>query len=202
MTPTLGNPGPLGLLAFSLTTILLSLVNAGVLPAGGEPVVIPLALAFGGIAQLIAGILEFKTGNSFGMTAFVAYGAFWIWFGLLLFFAGNHLIDLSKAGPTIGVALLLWGAMSFGLWLCTFRIHFALWLTFLLILPTFVCLGLGAMGNPNLTHLGGWGGLATGIVAGYTGLATLYNIVAGRDIAPLGKALISHARPGQDPTNA
>ena len=195
MQPTLGNPGPLGLLAFSVTTCLLSLINAGILPPGGEQVVIPLALAFGGFAQLIAGILEFKTGNTFGLTAFVAYGAFWLWFGLLLLLAGNHMLDLSKAGPTVGVALLLWGAMSFGLWLCTFRINFSLWLTFLLILPTFLCLGLGAMGNPNLTILGGWGGLATGIVAGYTGLATLYNLVAGRDIAPLGKALISNDRP-------
>jgi hypothetical protein len=80
------NPAPLGLMGFGLTTVLLSSINAGVLlssinagllPATGEPVVIPLAMAFGGTAQIIAGIMEFKTGNVFGATAFTSYGAFW-----------------------------------------------------------------------------------------------------------------------------
>src|SRR3954463_1381760 len=88
------NPAALGLVAFGLTTVLLSLINAGVLPAGGEPVVIPLALAFGGLMQVFAGSFEFKLGNTFGMTAFLSYGAFWWWFALLLLFGHNHLIDL------------------------------------------------------------------------------------------------------------
>jgi succinate-acetate transporter protein len=66
---------------------LLSLINAGILPAGGEPVVIPLALAFGGLIQIFAGVFEFSLANTFGMMAFLAYGAFWWWFALLLLFA-------------------------------------------------------------------------------------------------------------------
>src|SRR3546814_10633034 len=88
------NPAALGLVGFGLTTVLLSLINAGLLPAGGEPVVIPLALAFGGLIQIIAGIFEFRVRNTFGMTAFLSYGAFWWWFALLLLFAGNGVIDL------------------------------------------------------------------------------------------------------------
>src|SRR5579871_771455 len=102
----LANPAPLGLIGFGLTTVLLSSINAGLLPAAGEPVVIPLAMAFGGTAQLIAGIMEFRVNNTFGTTAFVAYGAFWWWFALLLLFGGNHLIDLKDAGSSIGMALI------------------------------------------------------------------------------------------------
>ena len=81
--------------------MLLSLVNAGVLPAGGEPVVIPLALAFGGLMQIFAGAFEFKLGNTFGMTAFLSYGAFWWWFAFLLLFAHNQL-DRPIAGRSDG----------------------------------------------------------------------------------------------------
>ncbi len=142
-SPTQANPGPLGLVAFGVTTLLLSFVNAKVLPAGGEAVVLPLAFAFGGSTQFAAGLLEFKTGNTFGMTAFMSYGAFWIWFALLLFLNGAGVLNLSMAGPTVGVALLMWGALSFGFWISTFRFHFCLWLTFLLLVVTFVLLGLG-----------------------------------------------------------
>src|ERR1700761_4525816 len=120
--PSSPNPAALGLVGFGLTTVLLSLVNAGVLPAGGEGVVIPLALAYGGLIQIIAGIFEFRVGNTFGMTAFLSYGAFWWWFALLLIFAHGGMIDLSRAGPTVGVALLLWGVLTLYLWVGTFRL--------------------------------------------------------------------------------
>src|SRR6185312_817028 len=113
------NPAALGLVGFGLTTVLLSLINAGLLPVGGEPVVLPLAIAFGGTAQIIAGIMEYRLANTFGATAFTAYGAFWWWFALLLLFNGNRIIDLSGAGPTVGAALLLWGLFTFGLWIAT-----------------------------------------------------------------------------------
>lgn len=92
----LANPAPLGLICFGLTTVLLSLINAGILPKTGENVVIPLALAFGGTIQVIAGMMEFRTGNTFGMTAFMSYGAFWWWFALLLMLApitSSHLTE-------------------------------------------------------------------------------------------------------------
>ena len=93
------NPAPLGLIGFGLTTVLLSSINAGLLPVAGEPVVIPLAMAFGGTAQLIAGIMEFRTGNVFGATAFTSYGAFWWWFALLLLLGDNKLLDLPAPRP-------------------------------------------------------------------------------------------------------
>ncbi|HXQ10982.1 MAG TPA: acetate uptake transporter [Caulobacteraceae bacterium] len=105
------NPAALGLVGFGLTTVLLSLTNAGVLPAGGEAVVMPMALAYGGLIQIIAGLLEFRLGNTFGMTAFLSYGAFWWWFALLGILGKLGLIDLSGAGPTVGVALILWGVL-------------------------------------------------------------------------------------------
>ncbi len=84
------------------------------LPATGEPVVIPLAMAFGGTAQIIAGIMEFKTGNVFGATAFTSYGAFWWWFALLVLLGGNHLLDLSGAGSAIGVCSAAVGRVHAG----------------------------------------------------------------------------------------
>jgi len=122
VTNASADPAALGLVAFGLTTVLLSLINAGVLPKGGEPVVIPLALAFGGLMQIFAGAFEFRLANTFGMTAFLSYGAFWWWFALLLLFSGNHLIDISAAGPTVGAALLLWGVLTLYLWVSTFRL--------------------------------------------------------------------------------
>jgi succinate-acetate transporter protein len=101
-------------MGFGLTTVLLSSINAGLLPVAGEPAVIPLAMAFGGTAQIIAGIMEFKTGNVFGATAFTSYGAFWWWFALLILLGSNHVLDISQAGTTIGVCLLLWGVFTFG----------------------------------------------------------------------------------------
>ncbi|MEP7005255.1 MAG: acetate uptake transporter, partial [Sphingomonas bacterium] len=92
-TAPVANPAALGLVGFGMTTVLLSLINAGVLPAGGEGVVIPMALAYGGLIQIIAGLMEFKLGNTFGMTAFLSYGAFWWWFALLLIFAHIGVID-------------------------------------------------------------------------------------------------------------
>jgi succinate-acetate transporter protein len=186
-----GNPGPSGLVAFGLTTMLLSLINAGVLPAGGEPVVIPLALSFGGVNQLIAGILEFRAGNTFGMTAFLSYGAFWLWFAMLFLFGHRGTLDLSAAGPTMGVALLLWGVLSGGFWISTFRINLVLWLTFLGVVLVFFMLGFASLLHmPALDQLAGWVGILTGFLAAYCGIAQLSNGTFSRTILPLGAALV------------
>ncbi len=183
----LGNPAPLGLIGFGLTTVILSLVNAGVLPQAGEAVVIPLALAYGGLIQLIAGILEFRTGNTFGVVAFLSYGAFWWWFALLLLFAGNGLLDLKGADTTIGATLLAWGVFTMYMWVGTFQLNRALWLVFLTLWITFYLLGLGALfGVAGLSHAGGWVGIACGSLAAYTSFALVTNATAGRDILPTG----------------
>jgi len=181
------NPAGLGLVAFGLTTVLLSLINAGVLPAGGEGVVIPLALAFGGLMQIFAGAFEFKLGNTFGMTAFLSYGAFWWWFAFLLLFAHNHWIDISAAGPTIGVALLLWGVLTLYLWVSTFRLPKILFLIFLTLWVTFGLLGVGAItANAQLTQLGGWLGIVCGSLAIYGSFGIVTNATFGRTVVPLG----------------
>jgi len=183
----LGNPAPLGLVGFGLTTVLLSLINAHILPHGGEDVVIPLALAYGGLIQLIAGILEFRTGNTFGVVAFTSYGAFWWWFALLLLLAGNGLIDISAAGATIGVALLLWGLFTFYMWIATFRLNKAVWWVFLTLWITFVLLGTGAVaGSAAISQIGGWVGILCGGLAMYTSFAEVTNFTFGRTVIPVG----------------
>ena len=189
----LGNPAPLGLIGFGLTTVILSLINAGVLPHAGESVVIPLALAYGGLIQLIAGILEFKTGNTFGVVAFLSYGAFWWWFALLLLFAGNGLIDLQGAESTIATTLLAWGVFTLYMWVATFRLNRALWLIFLTLWITFFLLGFGALFQvPWLSHAGGWLGIVCGSLAAYTSFALVTNSTMGRAVLPTGE----FAKPG------
>ena len=181
------NPAPLGLMGFGLTTVLLSSINAGLLPTAGEAVVIPLAMAFGGTAQIIAGIMEFKTGNVFGATAFTSYGAFWWWFALLILLGGNHVLDLAQAGSTIGVCLILWGMFTLGLWVSTFRLSRLLFAIFLTLWVAFFLLGGGAvLGNPTLHLLGGWVGLVCGALAMYGSFALVTNATFGRDIVPVG----------------
>ena len=181
------NPAALGLAGFGLTTVLLSLINAGVLPSGGEPVVIPLAMAFGGTAQILAGLMEVRVGNTFGMTAFIAYGAFWWWFALLLMLGHNGVLDLKDAGSTIGVALLLWGVFTLYMWIATFRLPRLLFLIFLTLWPTFLLLGLGAlMAAPGTTHMGGWLGLVCGALALYGSFAIVTNSTFGKTVLPLG----------------
>ena len=183
---TAANPAALGLVGFGLTTVLLSLINAGLLPAGGENVVIPLAIAFGGTIQIIAGLLEVKAGNTFGMTAFLSYGAFWWWFALLLIFAHNGILDLKDAGGTVGVALLLWGVFTLYMWVSTFRLSRVLFLIFLTLWITFFLLGVGMLfAMPQVSHLGGWMGVVCGGLAMYGSFAIVTNSTFGRDVLPL-----------------
>ena len=181
-----GNPAPLGLVGFGLTTVLLSCINAGLLPASGEPIVIPLAFAYGGTMQIIAGLLEYREGNTFGTVAFSSYGAFWWWFGLLLLFAGNGLIS-GVNGPTLGIALLLWGLFTFYMWISTFKLNWALWSVFLTLWLTFVLLGLGELGYGTGT-LGGYVGILTGLLAIYTSFAEVTNWAWARTVVPVGSA--------------
>ena len=185
--PKMANPAPLGLVGFGLTTIILSLVNAGVLPPGGEQVVIPLAFAYGGLIQMIAGILEFRTGNTFGTVAFLSYGAFWWWFAFLVLLGGHGILDLSQAGSTIGVALIGWGVFTLYMWIATFRLSKALWWIFLTLWITFFLLGFGALFGKSEMHVaGGWLGLVCGLLAMYTSFALVTNATFGKTVIPVG----------------
>lgn len=185
----IANPGPLGLLGFGLTTCVLSAINAGLLPAEAGAAVVPLAFAYGGIAQIIAGVLEFKVGNTFGMVAFTSYGLFWWWFALLKWTVGAGWL---KAPPASGVAvvLLMWGVLTLLLWIVTFRLNKAVFSIFLLLWVTFFLLAAGDFGY-GTGKLGGYLGLITGIDAMAVAFIEVLNAVAGRVVVPLGEPILS-----------
>lgn len=183
----LANPAPLGLIAFGLTTVILSLINAGILPKGGEPVVLPLAFAFGGLIQMMAGIMEFRAANTFGTVAFLSYGAFWWWFALLVLLGSHGVLDLTQAGSTIAVTLIAWGVFTLYMWIATFRLAKALWCVFLTLWITFFLLGFGdLLGAHNLSIAGGWVGLLCGLLAMYTSFALVTNSTFGKPVLPVG----------------
>ena len=188
VTPKFANPGPLGLAGFGLTTCVLSAINAGLLPHEAVPVVVPLAFAYGGVAQLIAGVLEFRVGNTFGMVAFTSYGLFWWWFALLQWTVGAGWL---KAPPASGVAvvLLMWGILTLLLWLVTFRLNKAVWSIFLLLWITFFLLAAGDFGY-GTGKLGGYLGLVTGIDALLVAFIEVLNATAGRIVIPLGDPIL------------
>ncbi len=181
------NPAPLGLIGFGFTTVMLSLINAGILPKGGEPVVLPLAFVFGGLVQMFAGLMEFRTGNTFGTVAFLSYGAFWWWFAFLILLGSHGVLDLSQAGSTIAATLLLWGVFTLYMWIATFRLAKALWWVFLTLWVTYFLLGFGSLlGKHSLTHAGGLLGLVCGLLAMYTSFALVTNSTFGKNVLPLG----------------
>lgn len=170
--PAVANPGPLGLSAFALTTFVLSSANAGLF--SGAPIVIGLALFYGGLAQLLAGMWEFRTGNTFGATAFSSYGAFWmaVGFSLMPIFGGKNLVELAGGGTALGVFLLGWTVFTFLMFLGTFRQNGALIAVFGFLTLTFLFLTIGALGGSSgMTNFGGWLGLITAVLAWYTALA-------------------------------
>jgi succinate-acetate transporter protein len=178
----LANPAPLGLFGFALTTWLLSMVNAGFLPATSVPLVLAMAFAFGGTAQFAAGLMEMAKGNSFGFAAFCSYGAFWWSFALFAKFFG-----LGVPGAAVGWYLIVWGAFTFAMWIGTFALNRALFLVFLALWPTFMLLGLAPLlAMPELTTLGGYGGLITALLAFYLGAAEIINETHGRALLPIG----------------
>lgn len=184
---TPANPAPLGLVGFGMTTVILSLVNAGALPSGGDNVVIPLAIAFGGSIQLLAGMLEYKNGNTFGTVAFTSYGAFWWWYALLLIFGHTGVVNLQDAGTTIAATLLAWGVFTMYMWVSTFRTTRALQWVFLTLWITFYLLGLGALFDAGvISRIGGWVGLVCGLLACYTSFGLVTNELYGRSVVPLG----------------
>src|ERR1039458_8305394 len=124
--PKVANPAPLGLAGFGLTTVVLSAINAGLLPKEATPAVVPLAFSFGGVAQIITGILEFKNGNTFGTVAFTSYGLFWGGVAFLVCTAGAGWIK-PPAAHAVGATLLMWGVFTFMLWIATFRLSRCVW---------------------------------------------------------------------------
>lgn len=175
----IADPGPLGLAGFGITTVILSLINAGVTSPKAMGVVLGLALVYGGSAQLLAGMWEFRKGNTFGATAFSSYGAFWIAF---------YFIVKSAPGAGLGVFLLMYGILTLFLWFGTFYLNKALFFVFLTLWIAFFLLALNGFGIIS-SQAGGWVGLLCGILALYTCFATVINATAGRTVLPIGKPM-------------
>ena len=182
---TPADPGPLGLGAFAMTTFVLSMFNAKLVSSGGEPVVLGLALAYGGIAQLLAGMWEFRTGNTFGAVAFSSYGAFWISFwALVVFYAPK--IPAADAGHAIGLYLWAWAIFTAYMTVASLRTTGAVALVFVLLTVTFILLGAGnSGGHENVIKWGGYVGLATALAAWYASFAAVTNSTFGRTVLPV-----------------
>jgi uncharacterized protein len=181
----IADPAPLGLAGFALTTFVLSMFNAGLVGKGGLPVVLGLALAYGGGAQLLAGMWEFRKGNTFGATAFSSFGAFWIsYWAYVTFFASK--VPAASAGTAVGLFLIGWGIFTTYMWIASFRTTAAVNLVFLLLAITFFLLGIGeARASTEVVKLGGWFGLATAVAAWYASFAAVTNFTFGREIVPV-----------------
>jgi succinate-acetate transporter protein len=182
---TPADPGPLGLAGFALTTFVLSMFNAGLVDKAGEPVVLGVALAYGGIAQFAAGMWEFRTGNTFGAVAFTSYGAFWVSFwALVTFFAAD--IPPEHAGAAIGLFLISWGIFTAYMFFASLRTTAAVALVFVLLAITYFLLGIGESSESSgLVEIGGWAGILTAIAAWYASFAAVINSTFGRTVLPV-----------------
>ena len=180
------DPAPLGLGAFALTTFVLSVVNAGWVPVTVEPVVFGLALGYGGLAQLLAGMWEFAKGNTFGATAFSSYGAFWLTYWWLT----GH-TDLSKAGADagkgVGLYIIAWGIFTAYMTVAATRTTTAVLAVFVLLTLTFIVLGIGQFATSSgLGKLGGYLGILTALAAWYASFAGVTAFTHKRQLAPVG----------------
>lgn len=184
------DPAPLGLAGFALTTFILGLVNSNVVSGPDVFVVLSVAGAYGGLAQLLAGMWAFVERNTFAAVAFSSYGAFWISFVLLIQF---FLPETAKvhgaltANHAVALYLLCWGFFTFYMWIATFRINVALNLVFLTLWIAYLLLGLGYLGSghPTIMHWGGYVTTACAALAWYVSAAHVINSYLERTVLPL-----------------
>jgi len=186
VAPSLGaqiaDPAPLGLAGFALTTFMLSTFNAGLLPKTAEVAILGVALFYGGIAQLFAGMWEFVKGNTFGALAFSSYGAFWMSLWYLIVHSGLAKADSAKG---VGIFLLAWTIFTLYMTVVASRITGLLFALFAVLLVTFAFLTVGAFAAaPGITKIGGFLGLITAFVAWYASCAGVMNATAKRIVLP------------------
>lgn len=185
----LGNPGPLGLGSFALTTFMLSVFNAGsnLIDPHVEAVVLPVALFYGGIGQFAAGMWEFRINNTFGATAFTSYGCFWMSFAGYIYFIVPQLASTGKTYQATGLFLLAWLFFTFYMCIAAFRVSRVLFLLFCALVITFILLIIGALTQTKIvTNVGGWFGIVTAFIAWYASAAVMINTTFGHKIFPLG----------------
>jgi succinate-acetate transporter protein len=180
------NPAPLGLAGFGITTLVLSLINANLIGKGATPAVLGLAFAYGGLAQLLAGMWEFRAGNTFGAVAFTSYGAFWISFFILVTY-DVKLITPLEIDAALGSYLWVWGIFTAYMFLCSFNQAWTVIFVFFGLAVTFILLGIGNSGGDlSIIHAGGWAGIVTAAAALYTSSALVARAEYGRWILPVG----------------
>ena len=181
---TSANPAPLGLFGFGMTTILLNLHNAGFFEMNA--MIFAMGLFYGGLAQIIAGIMEAKKNNTFGFTAFISYGFFWLSLvGLLVIPKFGWTAAASEGG--IVAYLVMWGIFTGLLFIGTLKISRALQFVFATLTLLFFLLAIGdATGNSSIKTFTGYEGIVCGASAVYTGAANLLNEVYGKTLLPIG----------------
>src|SRR2546427_7891028 len=182
---TTGNPAPLGLLGFGMTTVLLNLHNAGFYELNS--MVLAMGICYGGAAQIIAGIMEWKKSNTFAATAFISYGLFWLSLVTLILLA-----KLGWGAPSNDTAmaayLAMWGLFTAVMFIGTLRLNRALQVVFGTLAVLFFLLAYGDFANasPGFKHFTGYEGIVCGFSAIYTGLAQVLNELYGKVVLPLG----------------
>ncbi|MGA2918366.1 acetate uptake transporter [Methanoregula sp.] len=178
------NPAPLGLTAFGITTVLLNLHNAGFFELGS--MILAMGIFYGGLAQIVAGIMEWKKNNTFGMTAFLSYGFFWLSLVALIMLPKMGLADATSK-DAMAAYLLMWGLFTAVMFIGTLRANRALQFVFGSLTILFILLALGeATGNGTVTMIAGYEGLLCGFSAIYAGLAQVLNEMYKWTVAPLG----------------
>ena len=184
MNDNLSNPAPLGLMGFGITTVLLNIHNAGFYPLGA--MILGMGIFYGGLAQIIAGIMEFKKGNTFGTTAFTSYGLFWLSLVALLILPRLGWGDQTPAG-FIGWYLFMWGLFTFFMWLATFGKNRALQFVFFSLTILFWLLAIGDWtGSATIKTVAGYEGIVCGLSAIYLAMAEVINESRGKTILPIG----------------
>lgn len=181
---TTSNPAPLGLCAFGMTTVLLNIHNVGYTEL--DSMILAMGVFFGGFAQILAGLMEFKKNNTFGTTAFTAYGVFWLTLVTLIILPKLGIID-APSKVAMGFYLSIWGLFTLMLFIGTFRISKALQFVFGSLSVLFFLLAIGDFtGNALFTQIAGIEGIVCGLVAIYTGLAQVLNELYQDEVFPLG----------------
>jgi uncharacterized protein len=177
------NPAPLGLFGFGMTTVLLNIHNAGFYEMNS--MILAMGIFYGGIAQVIAGVLESKKNNTFGMTAFISYGFFWLTLVGLIFMSKWGWITATTKG-SLATYLLVWGIFTLLLFIGTLKLNRALQFVFATLTILFFLLAIGNYTeNESIIKFAGYEGIICGSSAIYTGIANLLNEVYGRKVLPL-----------------
>lgn len=181
---TTANPAPLGLAGFGLTTVLLNIHNAGLFPL--DTMIVAMGIFYGGLAQVIVGIMEWKKNNTFGTTAFTSYGLFWL--TLVTIWLLPAVGAAAKPSATsMAFYLTMWGVFSTFLFVATFKLNRALQVVFGLVVALFFLLALAnATGSHTIHTIAGVEGVICGLAALYTGMAQVINEYYGRSVLPLG----------------